>query len=74
MSQGGKREGAGRPPIDPQIIKVPVGYKLPRWLVEWLREQDTPAAQLIEDALRKQHKLKAPNAGIHRAAEGRPVE
>lgn len=66
MSQGGKREGAGRPPIDPQIIKVPVGYKLPRWLVEWLREQDTPAAQLIEDALRKQHKLKAPNAGNNR--------
>ena len=66
MSQGGKREGAGRPPIDPQIIKVPVGYKLPRWLVEWLREQDTPAAQLIEDALRKQHKLKAPNGQAQR--------
>lgn len=63
MSQGGKREGAGRPPIDPQMVKVPVGYKLPRWLVEWLRCQDRPAAQLIEDALRKQHKLKAPNVG-----------
>lgn len=59
---GGKREGAGRPPIDPQMVKVPVGYKLPRWLVEWLRIQEEPAAQLIEDALRKQHKLKAPNA------------
>ena len=64
---GGKREGAGRPPIDPQMVKVPVGYKLPRWLVEWLRIQEEPAAQLIEDALRKQHKLKAPNARVQRA-------
>ena len=39
MSAGGKREGAGRPPIDPQMVKIPIGYKLPRWLVEWLRER-----------------------------------
>lgn len=60
MTAGGKRSGAGRPHIDPRLVKVPVGYKLPRWLVEWLRSQDTPAAQLIEDALRRRHKLKPP--------------
>jgi hypothetical protein len=59
---GGKRQGAGRPPGDPDLVKVPVGYKLPRWLVEWLREQDEPAAQLIEDALCKWHKLKPPES------------
>jgi hypothetical protein len=63
MSAGGKREGAGRPTIDPQLRKEPVGYKLPRWLVEWLRAQDTPAAQLIEDALRRRHKIKPPDVG-----------
>lgn len=63
MGSGGKREGAGRPPIDPQMVKVPVGYKLPRWLVDWLRAQDVPAAQLIEDALRRRHKLKPPADG-----------
>ena len=57
---GGKREGVGRPPIDSRLVKVPVGYKLPRWLVDWLRGQDEPAAQLIEDALRRRHKLKPP--------------
>lgn len=56
----GARKGAGRPTIDPQLLKVPVGYKLPQWLVDWLREQDTPAAQLIEGALRMRHKLKPP--------------
>jgi hypothetical protein len=60
MGKGGKREGAGRPPIDPQLVKVPVGYKLPSWVVEWLREQETPAAVLIEEALIKAHKLKPP--------------
>lgn len=60
MSRGGKREGAGRPSIDPQLVKIPVGYKLPRWLVEWLREQETPAAQLIEAALCAAHDLKSP--------------
>lgn len=40
---GGKREGAGRPPIGPRLVKVPVGYKLSRWLVDWLRDQDEDA-------------------------------
>lgn len=60
MTSGGKRHGAGRPPIDPRMVKVPVGYKLPRWLVKWLRDKDEPAAQLIEDALCRRHKLKPP--------------
>lgn len=60
MNAGGKREGAGRPPIDPQMVKVPVGYRLPRWLVEWLRGQDEAAAVLIEEALIKRHRLKPP--------------
>ncbi len=57
---GGKREGAGRPPGDPRLVKRPVGYKLPCWLVEWIRAQDEPAAILIEQALIKAHKLKPP--------------
>lgn len=59
MSRGGKREGAGAKPKDPRIVKIPVGYKLQRWLVEWLREQPNQAAT-IEDALIWRHKLKGP--------------
>lgn len=61
MSHGGKREGAGRPPIDPQLVKIPVGYKLPRWLVEWIRSQDNPASRMIEDALCRQHDIEPPS-------------
>ena len=65
MPSGGKRKGAGRPPIDPQLVKIPVGYKLPRWLVEWIRKQDTPAAQLIENALIMTIKGKKMEANIN---------
>lgn len=57
---GGKRAGAGRPPLDPRMVKVPVGYKLPRWLVDWMRDQPESQAVLIEEALKKRHKLKPP--------------
>ena len=60
MTRGGQRAGAGRPPIDPQLAKIAVSYRLPRWLVGWMRDQDIPASQLIEDALMRRHKLKPP--------------
>lgn len=60
MARGGKREGAGRPPVDPQLAKIPVAYRLPLWLVEWMRDQDIPASRLIEDALMRRHKIKPP--------------
>ena len=64
--RGGKRVGAGRPTIDPMLKKIPVGYKLHKWIVLWLRQQDRPAAQLIEEALQKRHKLKPPpSVGRH---------
>ena len=58
--RGGARKGAGRKPAPAPLVKIPVCYKLPRWLVEWIREREEPAAQLIEDALCKRHKLKPP--------------
>jgi len=61
---GGKRKGAGRPQIDPNKLKIPVAYRLPRWLVEWIRSQDEPASILIENALIKRHKLKPPNRSL----------
>jgi len=60
-NHGGERQGAGAPRKDPQLVKIPVGYKLPRWLVEWLREQDGSAAVLIEDALKEKHGLVSPD-------------
>ena len=58
--RGGAREGPGRPPLPPELKKIPVAYKLPRWMVEWLRAQDKTATRLIEDAVIAQYGLKPP--------------
>lgn len=55
---GGRREGAGRKPAADK--KLPVTVKLPPWLVEWLRAHPESQAVLIEEALRKAHKLRPP--------------
>lgn len=59
---GGRREGAGRKPVPEHLKKVPYNTKLPQWLREWLtdpaREKSGPV--LIEEALRKVHKLRPP--------------
>lgn len=52
-THGGARLGAGRPPMPPALKKIPVGYRLPAWLVAWMRAQPTSQAALIEDALRE---------------------
>ena len=59
--RGGKRDGAGRHKLDPRLVKIPVGYKLPRWLVEWMRAQEMASSLLIEDALKVRHELKPPD-------------
>lgn len=52
--------GAGRKPSPLELKKIPVGVKLPRWLVEWMRARPESQAVLIEDALKRRHKLKPP--------------
>ena len=58
--RGGARTGAGRKPADPNLARVAVPVRLPRWLAEFVDEQDGTRADVIEAALLKAHKLKAP--------------
>lgn len=58
---GGKREGAGRKPSPPLLLKIPISIKLPRWLVKWMDAQPESRAMLIEDALQKRHKIGPPD-------------
>jgi len=52
----------GRPPAEPHIQRVNVPLRLPRWLVEWIDAQGSTRADVIEAALMKAHKLRAPRA------------
>lgn len=56
-NHGGHRNGAGRPKTNDDLVKIPVSYRLPRWLVEWMRSQDAPQSILIEDAIRSFYNL-----------------
>jgi len=52
----------GRPPAPHGLRRVNVPLRLPEWLVQWMAEQAETPAELIEAALLKAHKLKAPPA------------
>lgn len=58
--RGGSREGAGAPKKPPALKKEPINVKLPKWLIEWMDGQPESRAVLIEDALKRRHKLKPP--------------
>jgi hypothetical protein len=62
-NHGGARPGAGRKKVEPGRKKVPVSYKLPAWLVEWLRAQPESQAFLIENALVRWYKIARPEEG-----------
>jgi hypothetical protein len=60
--QGGKRQGAGRPPAPAELKKRMVSIRLPEWLLNWMDDQpETNRAVLIEDALKKVHGIDPPN-------------
>ena len=58
--RGGAREGAGRKPTAQHLERVAVPVRLPRWLAEFVDAQEGTRAEVIEAALLKAHKLKAP--------------
>ena len=60
--RGGAREGAGRKPAAPHLVRVAVPLRLPAWLVAFIDAQVGTRADVIEAALLKAHKLKAPRA------------
>jgi len=60
VTTGGKREGAGRKPTAPHLKKMPIAVALPQWLLDWMGTQAESRAVLIEEALRKRHKIKPP--------------
>lgn len=59
MSRGGKRPGAGAPCLeDESQRRIPVSIRLPRWLVDWLRDQEYTQSSLIESAIVQAYRLK----------------
>jgi len=43
-----------------ELLKIQLGIKLPRYLIEWLNEQESSNAVLIETALLSRYKIQIP--------------
>jgi hypothetical protein len=59
-----KPNKVGPPFKPPQLVKIPVSFKLPQWLVTWMREysdqEGISMAVLIEEALTEKHGIAPP--------------
>lgn len=53
----------GRPPTPPHLTRAQVTIRLPQWVVDWMDKQTgTDRTSLIEEAMLKWYKLKAPKS------------
>ena len=72
--RGGSRKGSGRPrgsTILPPLKRVGLtGFRLPQWVVDWIKSQDRSGGRMIEEALVKHYKLKQPVS----VSEKRPIK
>ena len=51
----------GRPKTHPRLLKLPAGYRIQSWIIDWLNMQPESSASLIEEAVIKQYKLEKPD-------------
>jgi hypothetical protein len=62
--RGGRREGGGRPKgstISPHLERVNLpDFRLPQWIVDWMKSQERSGGRIIEEALVKYYRLKPP--------------
>jgi len=56
------RRGSGRKPVATALKKVPISIKLPKWLIDWMDEQEESRPKLIEEALQYMNRLEPPKA------------
>jgi hypothetical protein len=62
--RGGYRKGGGRPKgstIATHLKRVNLtGFRVPQWMIDWLKAQDRSGGRMIEEALIKYYKLEPP--------------
>jgi len=62
--RGGSRKGSGRPKgskIEPSLKRVGLtGFRLPQWIVDWIKSHGRSGGRIIEEALVKYYRLDPP--------------
>lgn len=62
VSQAPEPKRRGRPTAPEHLQRIDVPLRLPRWLASWIDSQEAARAEVIESALMKAYRLKAPAA------------
>lgn len=62
MTKPAPTKRPGRPFIAAHLQRVSVPLRLPRWIAEWIDQQDGTRSDVIEAAVVKANKLKGPKA------------
>ena len=56
--RGGKRKGAGRPPVPPNLKRVKMtGVRVQKWILDWLMSRPESSGQIIEAVLIEKYEL-----------------
>ena len=56
--RGGKRAGAGRKPVLSHLKRKELsGFRIPQWIIEWVKKQPGSGGRIIEEALVKYYGL-----------------
>ena len=59
--RGGYRPGAGRPKAATHLKRVKLTpFRLPQWIVDWIRQQPKSGGRVIEEAMIHHYNLKEP--------------
>ena len=62
--RGGKRKGAGRPPVPPHLKRVKMtGVRIQQWILDWLMSRPESSGKIIEDVLIEKYELKGDENG-----------
>ena len=60
-----KPKKRGAPFKPPELVKVPASFRLPKWLIAWMRayskQEGTNMAAMIEEALCEMHGVTPPD-------------
>jgi len=50
--RGGKRAGAGRKPVPGHLERKELsGFRVPQWIIDWIKKQPGSGGRIIEEAL-----------------------
>jgi hypothetical protein len=71
--RGGSGRGQGRKPLPEYLQRIKLNdFRLPRWIVQWLKSQPESGSHLIEKAVIEKYNLTRPDGEQSFAADSKP--